>query len=126
MNTLSGWKEIAAHLHQDVRTVQRWESLGFPIHRIKGPGGAQVVAFEEEIEAWEQAVPVRYSNILARLRARIECLESELAILSHEVSHKNLEHRDRLTRQRSRVHTLISQPEHCKENSPGSLIKRAA
>lgn len=31
---LESWKEIAAYLHRDVRTVQRWEAAeGLPVHR---------------------------------------------------------------------------------------------
>ena len=31
---LDSWKEIAAHLGRDVRTVQRWERAeGLPVHR---------------------------------------------------------------------------------------------
>ena len=31
---LDSWKEIAAHLKRDIRTVQRWEKLeGLPVHR---------------------------------------------------------------------------------------------
>jgi DNA-binding transcriptional regulator YiaG len=31
---LNSWKEIAAYLQKDVRTVQRWEkNEGLPVHR---------------------------------------------------------------------------------------------
>src|SRR5579864_8507565 len=33
---LEAWKDIAAYLRRDIRTVQRWEkSLGLPIHRFQ-------------------------------------------------------------------------------------------
>jgi len=31
---LDSWKQIAAYLRRDIRTVQRWEKLeGLPVHR---------------------------------------------------------------------------------------------
>ena len=47
---LDGWKEIAAYLGKDPRTVQRWErKIGLPIHR---PNGASVFAYRSELESW--------------------------------------------------------------------------
>jgi tetratricopeptide (TPR) repeat protein len=50
---LDSWKEIAAYLRRDVRTVQRWEERrGLPVHRL-GPGErAAVYAFREELDLW--------------------------------------------------------------------------
>src|SRR5438270_2430597 len=31
--SLSSWKEIAAYLRRDERTVRRWEKEGLPVHR---------------------------------------------------------------------------------------------
>jgi hypothetical protein len=34
---LESWKEIAAYLQRDIRTVQRWERLnGLPVYRRQG------------------------------------------------------------------------------------------
>ena len=34
---LDSWKEIAAYLRRDVRTVQRWEEReSLPVHRLQG------------------------------------------------------------------------------------------
>lgn len=85
MKALSGWKEIAGHLHQAIRTVQRWEDSGLPIHRMK-PRASAVFAFEEELDAWKQSTPLRYSEIITRLQARVESLESELSQLKRQVS----------------------------------------
>lgn len=50
---LTGWKEIAAYLHKDVRTVLRWErQRGLPIHRPPGRRGQSVYAFRSELDAW--------------------------------------------------------------------------
>jgi len=36
---LDSWKEIAAHLKRDVRTVQRWEkTASLPVRRLHKPG----------------------------------------------------------------------------------------
>jgi hypothetical protein len=49
---LSGWKEIAEHLHLTVRTAQRWERLGLPIRRVSKSKRSPVVAISDEIEQW--------------------------------------------------------------------------
>ena len=51
---LSGWKEVANYLRLGVRTVQRWESKGLPIHRpIEGNRG-HVVAYTAQLDKWVQ------------------------------------------------------------------------
>lgn len=50
---LDSWKEIAAYLDRDPRTVQMWEkSEGLPVHRINHQARATVYAFTSEIDAW--------------------------------------------------------------------------
>jgi hypothetical protein len=50
---LTSWKEIAAHLGRDVRTVLRWEKdRGLPVHRAPGATGRVVFAFTDELDAW--------------------------------------------------------------------------
>ena len=52
-NPLESWKEIAAYLNRDVRTVQRWEQdKGLPVHRIPGRGKPTVYALKAEVDAW--------------------------------------------------------------------------
>lgn len=87
MKPLSGWKEIAGHLHQAVRTVQRWENSGLPIHRVKA-GPSPVFAFKEELDAWRQATPMRCSEAIAQLSARVESLESKLSELERPVKQR--------------------------------------
>jgi len=50
---LDSWKEIAAYLRRDLRTVQRWEELeGLPAHRhLHGKQGS-VYAFRPELDTW--------------------------------------------------------------------------
>ncbi|HSR52364.1 MAG TPA: tetratricopeptide repeat protein [Acidobacteriota bacterium] len=50
---LESWKEIAAYLDRDVRTVQRWEKReGLPIHRHEHQKRGTVFAFRDEIDEW--------------------------------------------------------------------------
>lgn len=78
MTILSGWKEIANHLHQGVRTVQRWELIGLPIHRVRLGHSSPVIAFAEELNAWEAAAPVRLLDVIQELHLKIESLEKDL------------------------------------------------
>ena len=82
MKVLSGWKEIANHLHQGVRTVQRWELSGLPIHRVGG--GGPVFAFVEEIEAWQRATPTRTTDVVQALQNKVKSLEAEVRSLKRE------------------------------------------
>jgi hypothetical protein len=50
---LNSWKEIAAYVGRDVRTVLRWHKhRGLPVHRVPGGKGRTVFAFADEIDAW--------------------------------------------------------------------------
>ena len=50
---LESWKEIAAYLKRDVRTVQRWEkSEELPVYRHVHNSLATVYAYKPEIDAW--------------------------------------------------------------------------
>jgi hypothetical protein len=50
---LDSWKEIAAYLRRDVRTVQRWEKLaGLPVHRHENDKVGSVFAFTHELDSW--------------------------------------------------------------------------
>jgi hypothetical protein len=52
---LDGWKDIAAYLGRDVRTVQRWEkSLGLPVQRVQDSKSGSVHAFRSEIDGWRR------------------------------------------------------------------------
>ena len=49
---LDSWKEIAAFLERDERTVRRWEiERGMPVHRVPG-GRGSVFAFTGELTGW--------------------------------------------------------------------------
>jgi TolB-like protein/Flp pilus assembly protein TadD len=50
---LESWKEIAAYLGREVRTVQGWEKTeGLPIHRHQHARQGSVFAFKSELDAW--------------------------------------------------------------------------
>lgn len=50
---LQGWKDIAAYVSRDVRTVKRWETQrGLPVRRMPGEGRSNVYAVLSEIDAW--------------------------------------------------------------------------
>ncbi len=50
---LESWKEIAAYLGREVRTIQRWEkSDGLPIHRLYHAKRGTVYAFTQELDQW--------------------------------------------------------------------------
>ena len=50
---LDSWKEIAAYLQRDVRTLQRWEkSAGLPVRRMQKPGLRAVYAYTADLDEW--------------------------------------------------------------------------
>jgi len=50
---LEGWKEIAAYLKRDVRTVQRWERAEeFPVRRQMHRKLGRVLALKEDVDRW--------------------------------------------------------------------------
>lgn len=50
---LDSWKEIAAHLGRNERTVVRWEKeRGLPVHRVPGGLRSGVFAYRKELDAW--------------------------------------------------------------------------
>ena len=50
---LDSWKEIAAYLQRDVRTVRRWEEKeGLPVLRHMHDKLSTVYAYRSQIDAW--------------------------------------------------------------------------
>jgi Tol biopolymer transport system component len=57
---LDSWKEIAAYLHRDVTTVQRWEKReGMPVHRHLHDKVGSVYASRAEVDAWARSRNLR-------------------------------------------------------------------
>jgi TolB-like protein/Flp pilus assembly protein TadD len=52
---LDSWKEIAAYLKRDERTVRRWEAEGLPVRRKVHKKQASVYAYRGDIDAWWDA-----------------------------------------------------------------------
>src|SRR5215813_4542144 len=64
---LDSWKEIAAFLRRDVRTVQRWEKKeGLPVHRHQHDKLGSIYAFRAELTEWfhtrQHSAPVAASG----------------------------------------------------------------
>lgn len=52
---LDSWKEIAAYLKRQVRTLQRWEKMeNLPVHRHQHDTLGSVYAYKSELDAWRQ------------------------------------------------------------------------
>lgn len=53
LDRLDSWKEIAAYLKRDIRTVRRWEQdQNLPIHRHVHKKLASVYAYKSELDSW--------------------------------------------------------------------------
>ena len=70
---LGSWKEIAAFLGRDVRTVQRWEKAeGLPVHRHRHSKLDTVYAYKGELLGWQDS----------RRRSKFSRGEAEAAVFS--------------------------------------------
>jgi len=80
---LESWKEIAAHLKRDVRTVRRWEaSEQLPIHRHRHLARSTVYAYASELDAWRATRrPAGESSAPARFGRRARPLAVAAALL---------------------------------------------
>jgi transcriptional activator of cad operon len=84
---LESWKEIAAYLRRDVRTVQRWEQTdGLPIHRHQRAHRPIPYAYKAELDAWwtsrsEPPADVDAATVAAPKRPRYSVVAA-LALLT--------------------------------------------
>jgi len=68
---LQSWKEIAAYLNRDVRTVQRWErQFGLPVYRNPDQKRSAVHALRHELDVWLAETHVARENNGASPHAR--------------------------------------------------------
>src|SRR5262249_53856632 len=75
---LDSWKEIAAHLRSEVRTVQRWErSEGLPIHRHVHQKLGSVYAYRSELDAWRRGRGFELERAPERKRTMLAVLPIE-------------------------------------------------
>ena len=93
---LNGWKEIGSYLGRVVRTAQRWEMLGMPVHRPATKKRTAVIAFPHELDSWlvrnrprldlcEPTDTVATTTDLAALTERLDRLQREATMLAHEI-----------------------------------------
>jgi TolB-like protein/Tfp pilus assembly protein PilF len=69
---LDSWKEIAAHLGREVRTVQLWEkSEALPVHRHQHARQSSVYALKSELDAWREARKCRPDAAADQPRSRV-------------------------------------------------------
>lgn len=76
---LDSWKEIAAYLKREPRTVQRWEKKeGLPVHRHHHEQQATVYAFRSEIDVW-------WTQRRGRLEHEVEAAEGVEPVAEVEI-----------------------------------------
>lgn len=75
---LEAWKDIAAYMRRDIRTVQRWEkSLELPIYRLQDSRSGPVFAYKRELDAWWQKRALQITPYQVRVPAPNNALEAE-------------------------------------------------
>jgi hypothetical protein len=95
VRTFQSWKEIAQYMGRGVRTVQRWEAFGLPVHRPAGRERSAVFAIEHELDAWMQQTQTQVCRPLhtngngsgdAALITRIQEVENEVRELREQIA----------------------------------------
>lgn len=94
VRTFQSWKEIAQYVGRGVRTVQRWEAFGLPVHRPAGRERSAVFAMEHELDAWMQQTKTQSSHAQNgdgdhTLIDRIQELENEVRELREQIAALN-------------------------------------
>jgi phage terminase Nu1 subunit (DNA packaging protein) len=108
---LSDWKAIAHYLDSGIRTVQRWEQQGLPVHRPIPGRRSHVVARSEEIDNWvgrksSKATGNKNSDLLSNF-ARARKLTEELVLARKELQERMAALRKELAELRAkRRHSL--------------------
>lgn len=95
---VTGWKEIANYLRCSIRTVQRWEKRGMPVHRPLPGERSHVVAYSEELDWWVRDHQPRYTvsehviisiaqaqKLREEARARRAELRAHMKVLRHAI-----------------------------------------
>jgi hypothetical protein len=92
VRTFQSWKEIAQYMGRGVRTVQRWEAFGLPVHRPAGRERSAVFAIEHELDSWMQQTQTQLCRPLrsngngdGALIHRIQELENEVRGLREQI-----------------------------------------
>ena len=89
---LEGWKQIAAYLNRDVRTVQRWERTEqFPIRRQMHRKLGSVLMFKDELDRWMDQRFSLHSNKAGTASLQAYELYLKGRLLFHQFRRKNFE-----------------------------------
>jgi len=78
-DVLNSWKEIAAYLAREERTVQRWElELNMPVRRPRGKSRSPVIAIKTELNEWLKTCgqQAKRRNCSAALTRSLTALDS--------------------------------------------------
>lgn len=60
---LDGWKDIAAYVGRNVRTVRRWEDReGLPVHRLAHDKRSSVYAYRSELDRWRSSRTLEHES----------------------------------------------------------------
>ena len=103
---LDSWKEIAAYLKKEVRTVQRWEkSSGLPVRRLTHGKLGTVFAYKSELDAWWQE---SQNEVDDGNNSEDELDDSNLAIAELVPTAEDLEKHTRIRTYRFRGIAVIS------------------
>jgi TolB-like protein/Flp pilus assembly protein TadD len=79
---LDSWKEIAAYLKKEVRTVQRWEkSFGLPVRRLAQGKTGTVFAYKPDLDAWWQERQSKLDDEEDKLDADADSSGSNVVVL---------------------------------------------
>jgi hypothetical protein len=62
--SLQSWKQIAVYMGRGVRTVQRWEQFGLPVHRPSGHGKGAVFALVAEVDQWMKSAENQAAHLV--------------------------------------------------------------
>ena len=85
---MRGWKQIAAYLHRDVRTVQRWErNERLPVHRQLHRKLGNVHAVRAELDQWLADAAVPQADAQSPFRTR-EPRAYELCLKGRQLFHQ--------------------------------------
>jgi tetratricopeptide (TPR) repeat protein len=80
---LDSWKEIAAYLKRDVRTVRRWEKSGrLPVHRHLHQKQATVYAYVSELDQWWNIDKGRLAELDAEAKALTDKQKRRMILVS--------------------------------------------
>ncbi len=79
---LDSWKEIAAYLRKEVRTVQRWEkSSDLPVRRLAHSKMGTVFAYKSDLDAWWRDSQTKLETEVNKTETGPESSGSSVAVL---------------------------------------------